>query len=448
MKKYYFISTIAAAAIICLLALHINSLYGNFRTKTMQNIRSATHKALSLENHLAQTLKEKDSILFNNNNQFEISKLEQADLRNLIEGSDIASLEDITLLLHQEHRLQSGEKINLYAIKVFLNIQLGEIYDAYITLNNTNSAIIDSIGNPSVKENYKLQKIKIGSKDNYSLSLYFDIPASNFLKESTYILITLVVLMTVILLIIILLLTTIRRKQRTIEFREKAINGVIHDLKTPLAAVTTMTSLLKMSEADPTKASIIANSLLSLNKLSTRINSMLSVAKSDRIAVFKGEYTFEELAKETKQTIDNITNHYRAKDNKNTSTTIKYSGFKADTKIFLDKIHWDSIITNLVDNAIKYSPQNPTLEININVTENNTLELSVTDQGIGISKFQQLFIFKEFYRAPALKNLEEGVGVGLSYLRIITKAHGGKISVRSSKKTGSTFLVTINTLEQ
>jgi signal transduction histidine kinase len=108
-----------------------------------------------------------------------------------------------------------------------------------------------------------------------------------------------------------------------------------------------------------------------------------------------------------------------------------------------DKDRLGQVVTNLITNAIKYSPQANHVDLSITTSE-RMVTLHVQDQGIGISKFQQKHIFERFYRAhdPADKRFP-GLGMGLYISRAIVKQHGGEMSVESEEGKGSTFIVSL-----
>ncbi len=106
-----------------------------------------------------------------------------------------------------------------------------------------------------------------------------------------------------------------------------------------------------------------------------------------------------------------------------------------------DKVHLKNVVLNLLDNAIKYTENTPEIVIR---TRNipHALEISVQDNGPGISKANQKRIFEKLYRIPTgnVHNVK-GFGLGLSYVKSIVEQHGGTINLNSEIKKGSTFYI-------
>ena len=117
---------------------------------------------------------------------------------------------------------------------------------------------------------------------------------------------------------------------------------------------------------------------------------------------------------------------------------------KADRFVVIgDKTHLTNTICNLIDNAIKYSLENP--EITIQTSNNiNDLIIEILDKGIGIEKEYQNKVFDKFYRIPTnnIHNVK-GFGLGLAYIKTIIELHGGTIKLDSKKHLGTTFTITL-----
>jgi len=115
---------------------------------------------------------------------------------------------------------------------------------------------------------------------------------------------------------------------------------------------------------------------------------------------------------------------------------------KADPCIIkADEVHITNVFFNLLDNAVKYSKDEPIITITTEIKE-EYLVVSVKDQGIGIQSEYVSQIFERFYRVPT-GNVHDvkGFGLGLSYVKIITEAHRGKIKVESALNKGTKFMI-------
>ena len=112
-------------------------------------------------------------------------------------------------------------------------------------------------------------------------------------------------------------------------------------------------------------------------------------------------------------------------------------------KVNADKFHLMNIISNLIDNSIKYNERTPDIKITIE-RKDKFASIKVSDNGIGIAKDNLNKIFETFYRVPTgnVHNVR-GNGIGLSYAKKIIEAHGGTISAVSSLGKGSTFEIKI-----
>src|SRR5690606_35394739 len=108
---------------------------------------------------------------------------------------------------------------------------------------------------------------------------------------------------------------------------------------------------------------------------------------------------------------------------------------------YVDKAHLSNAINNLVDNAIKYSGEQPLVHIQC-LKENGLLTIRVKDNGVGIPRMYQESIFDKFFRVPTgnLHNVK-GFGLGLSYVKKIVQLHNGTIRVNSEPDKGSEFII-------
>jgi signal transduction histidine kinase len=115
----------------------------------------------------------------------------------------------------------------------------------------------------------------------------------------------------------------------------------------------------------------------------------------------------------------------------------------SEDKIFGNQFSIEEVITNLLLNAIKYTPAKGTVEVDLKDGEDCML-VEISDTGIGIPQEEQSKIFREFYRATNAREIErDGTGLGLSIVKHILERHGGKIQVESKEGCGTTFQLTL-----
>jgi len=109
----------------------------------------------------------------------------------------------------------------------------------------------------------------------------------------------------------------------------------------------------------------------------------------------------------------------------------------------INEVHFTNVLVNILENAIKYSPNIPEIEI---FTENvkDVILIKVRDHGLGMSKIAQKRVFEKFYREHTgdLHNVK-GHGLGLAYVKRIVEDHNGQVYVESEKGKGSTFIIKI-----
>jgi len=247
-----------------------------------------------------------------------------------------------------------------------------------------------------------------------------------------------------VFLVIIIILTftytiyTILKQKKISEMKNDFINNMTHEIKTPISTISLACEAL--SDKDIIKSENLYDNYISvINEENRRLGSMteriLQSAKLEKgeIILRKEELNIEEIILEA---INNI----KLQVDKKGGKTI--TDFKAKSiNIFADKVHITNVVFNLLDNAIKYSPVNPLIEI---TTENSFsgLLISVKDNGTGISKANQKKIFDKLYRVPTgnIHNVK-GFGLGLSYVKAIVEQHNGKISLESELNKGTKFIL-------
>ena len=226
------------------------------------------------------------------------------------------------------------------------------------------------------------------------------------------------------------------------EMKTDFSNNITHELKTPIAvAYAANDALLNFDAANDPEImrDYLKTSLDQLNHLSRLVEQILALTTEhqENLKLRMDNVNISDVVKE-------LVNIHQLKNN----GKVKFD-LQIDPKltVFTDELHFSNIVSNLIDNAIKYSGSQPEVMIHAH-RDDETLQISITDNGIGIAKVNLPFIFDRFYRVPH-GNLHDikGYGLGLYYVKSMTERLGGRVSVQSQEGKGSTFSLIFN-LEQ
>ncbi len=230
------------------------------------------------------------------------------------------------------------------------------------------------------------------------------------------------------------LIHTMLKQKSLEEMKSDFINNITHELKTPVAVAYAANDALLNFEAgnDPEKrCEYLEISQGQLEKLEGMIEQILSMSMESR-------KTFE-LRRESielKPLLEKLAEQHRLSAGKPCEIHINSeNGLVLDA----DRFHVSNTISNLIDNAVKYSGDSVLIDISAKATDDGT-EIRVRDNGIGISSDKQKYIFDKFYRVPS-GNIHDvkGYGIGLYYAKTMMEKHGGTITVSSAPGKGSTF---------
>jgi signal transduction histidine kinase len=227
------------------------------------------------------------------------------------------------------------------------------------------------------------------------------------------------------------------REARLAQAKSNFVANVSHELKTPLSLLSLFSEILELGLVDTEEKkteyySIIRHESLRLNNV---IDNILDFAK---IEAGRKTYTFAE--SDMAEVIENVLSSYRYQ--------ITNSGFDVQTNlkpglppVVIDRDAMAQAISNLVDNAIKYSRDVKQLSIKTQ-TLGSDLSIEVADHGIGIPRAEQAKVFEKFYRVGnGFVHDVKGSGLGLSLVKHIIEAHKGTISLESDVGKGSRFTI-------
>jgi two-component system phosphate regulon sensor histidine kinase PhoR len=234
-----------------------------------------------------------------------------------------------------------------------------------------------------------------------------------------------------------LLYRNLLRQNRLANIKNEFISNITHELKTPIATVSVAIEALRSFnaslDAQKTKEYLDISSN-ELQRLSLLVDKVLKLSMFEKKEI---ELQYEPL--DMKNLVREVTASLRLQFEKHhASVNVTDAG---DTSFEGDRLHLVSVIFNLVDNALKYSPDAPKINIHISGDSSN-VNLVIKDSGIGIPNEYQGRIFEKFFRVPTgnLHNAK-GYGLGLSYVAHVINRHKGTIDVASVPGDGSKFSI-------
>ncbi|HMK24945.1 MAG TPA: HAMP domain-containing sensor histidine kinase [Chitinophagaceae bacterium] len=246
-----------------------------------------------------------------------------------------------------------------------------------------------------------------------------------------------VILLGITILSFVLLYRNLLRQRRLAELKNEFISNITHELKTPIATVGVAIEALKNFNAiqDPQRTKEYLDiSSNELQRLSLLVDKVLKLSMFEKKEI---DLKYETL--NLKDIVDEVTNSLRLQLEKNHARlSVTQNG---DLNLQGDRLHLLSVVFNLLDNAIKYSNGDPSIQIELNGDERN-VEMSIKDNGIGIEPDYQNKVFEKFFRVPAGDTHNtKGYGLGLSYAAHVVKKHNGIISVDSQPGLGTRFTI-------
>ena len=270
---------------------------------------------------------------------------------------------------------------------------------------------------------------------------------NSYIYSSVRFVIPAVVFTVVLLITFIFTIVVIFRQKRYTEIKNDFINNMTHELKTPISSISLAAQML--GDDSVTKSPAMMKHLGGVindesKRLRFLVEKVLQMSMFDRktAAFKKKELDLNELLEQVAQSFNLRVEH--------TGGKITMEIEAVDSAIFVDEVHFQNAITNLMDNAVKYrKPEEP---INIHIrtwNEGEKLCFSIQDNGLGIKKENTKKIFDKFYRVHT-GNVHDvkGFGLGLAYVKKIINLHEGEIKCESDLGKGTKFTVSLPILKE
>ncbi|MBX2924859.1 MAG: HAMP domain-containing histidine kinase [Chitinophagaceae bacterium] len=236
----------------------------------------------------------------------------------------------------------------------------------------------------------------------------------------------------------VFLYRNLKAQQRLTDIKNEFISNITHELKTPISTVSVAIEaiksfdVLKRPETAREYLDIAGNEL---NRLSMLVDKVLklSMFEKQQTELKQDEFDIRQLANEVINSMSLQFEKAKAK--------VYLHAAGDNFTIHADQMHITSVLYNLIDNALKYSKDQPVINISIHC-DPKYCTIKVKDNGIGIDEEYRQKIFEKFFRVPTNNRHNiKGYGLGLSYVAHIVRQHHGTISLESAPGEGSEFIV-------
>jgi two-component system phosphate regulon sensor histidine kinase PhoR len=231
---------------------------------------------------------------------------------------------------------------------------------------------------------------------------------------------------------------TLLNQKKLSEIKSDFINNMTHEFKTPIATISLAVDALKNEkvQAEPDRAKYFTGIIKEENiRMNKHVETILQAALME-----KEEFRLNKKTLSVHKIINQTIEKYQLQLQKQEGQVHVLLNATND-RIEGDEVHFTNAISNLMDNAIKYSNAAPDITITTHTTKKHLI-IQIADKGIGMSRETEKRIFEKFYRAHT-GNIHQvkGFGLGMSYVKSVIDAHEGTIKVSSTLGKGSTFTV-------
>lgn len=241
----------------------------------------------------------------------------------------------------------------------------------------------------------------------------------------------------IVLIVYVYSVFLLLKQKKYTELQNDFINNMTHEFKTPLSSILIASNYAKGQQEvieNPKLAKYVQIIINQSAKLNEHIENILTVAKSSNNSI-----TLQKTEVDLLKTLDFIEENIVLKHQKK---IVFKRLFLKEHYILADEFHFYNLLFNLIDNAVKYSPENPLIEIDF-IEMEKAFNLVISDNGSGIPLKDIPFVFDKFYRVSRKNNKDiEGFGIGLAYVKKICELHNWKIHLVNTN-SGLNAIITI-----
>jgi signal transduction histidine kinase len=308
----------------------------------------------------------------------------------------------------------------------------------YGIINNSNDSIYYATTdeyNNLLNSDYKVNLFPYDfASQGVELVIHFPDRQIFIWKQVVPVLATILILMALILLTFVYTIRVIIDQKKSAQLMAEFVNNMTHEFKTPISTISLAAEAIKRDDLIEDKEQVDKFALMILaenSRMRRQTDKILQMA-----ALEESDLTLKSDRLDLHQIIEDAVMHCQLLV-KNRQGSIA-ADLKADKYILNgDKVHIAGIIYNLLDNAVKYSPEKPDISIStLNVKSG--IYIRVADKGIGIKNENLKLVFNKYFRVSTGNRHDvKGFGLGLSYVKLMTEAHGGSIDIQSQYGKGT-----------
>lgn len=271
------------------------------------------------------------------------------------------------------------------------------------------------------------------------VSITLSVGISPVIAKMTDLLVLSLVLSILLITCLVAQIATIRKQRKLEELRQDFIHTMIHELKRPISTLKLCVSFMrneKLMQDKESKEAIIADSSNELDNLSSYFSKLRDLTFNDATEIPLTLSAFN-----LHDTIEECISKLSIPTGKKAEINILS---KEDIVLTADKMHIGNIISNLLENSIKYSGESVKIDIDYRENSNDSVCITVKDNGFGIAKTDVNYIYDKFFRSSsALGKDIPGMGLGLAYVKQLVQAHRGNIVMESEEGVGTIFTINL-----
>jgi signal transduction histidine kinase len=279
-----------------------------------------------------------------------------------------------------------------------------------------------------------------GPTKQYSIKVYFPTRKDFVFSSISFIVPSMVFTLILLVVFVYTIITAFRQKKLT-EMKNDFINNMTHEFKTPISSISLAAQMLH--DQSVRKSPVMLQQISNVISDETK-RLRFQVEKVLQMSMFEGTKATLKLQEiDANAVIFNIVNTFKLK-------VEKYGGRlearldAMNALVEVDEMHFTNVIFNLLDNAVKYRREDEPLNLVVTSRDlsGDRLEITVQDNGIGISRDDQKRVFEKFFRVSTGNRHDvKGFGLGLAYVKKMVNELGGEISVESQLNVGTKFII-------